>query len=741
MGKNVNSRLAFSTERLQQCYKIMHTSCCVRSRSGLSTNTASCLVLLLLASLATPISAALMTEAEIESKLAGVYKTTEGVKKIRSLLDEMMLKYQQTCTAISTNWGKAGCTSSTTCDSSDEKTACCDGTEVKTSCDDAPDDWKKENNGDEANDNTDCCDICVTKPDDKTSDAYKLYEDKCVGEVGLAGRITVCNKLVYSKDGAEHEKVIAGAPIAYQTDCSTEGTLVLKPEEEEDDDGEGTGVTRCGMTSAEFTKAIDCFTDSNKLKSTSVTSFDTDKNNLAQDEKAAVEKVFSGMPVFLLLGATVASKDYDDLDLPDGASKQSYEKAKISVPGTLDTNENSCQVAIAKPHLNADLEMQGYDAFVYDPTTYAGNTITFAGSSSATVVNGKSAADINATTSGAVVIHNVENSGKLDAAGLKGALLSSIKNSGTVTLTNVEGNAVYIDNTGVIDIKGKSTISVRFCSQKGTVTIGDDVKGTVYVPVGHAAPTSVPSGVTVKTVRDDGCLTGPKGPWSEWSTCSCDDTKDITRTRTVGDGTQSESRPCVLDEACPGVAGAAPAKVEMELTGDGLWDWVKANMELFKSSMASDIAATLFIAEDKINDIGASLKATLLLRAASVGPALLADQSVDVSFVIASGASNTLTPVQLAEFYQDAVNNGTANFSSTQSASGIAFSAKVTGVGTTTVVGQGTGGIIILAAIVIGGLVAIVCGFFIIKKLCCKSEVAVKHESQLPEDGQVGGAK
>merc|ERR1711871_310503 len=725
------------TERLQQCYKIMHTSCCVRSRSGLSTNTASCLVLLLLASLATPISAALMTEAEIESKLAGVYKTTEGVKKIRSLIDEMMLKNQQTCTAISTNWGKAGCTSSTTCDSSDEKTACCDGTEVKTSCDDAPDDWKKENNGDQANDNTDCCDICVTKPDDKTSDAYKLYEDRCVGEVGLSGRITVCNKLVYSKDGEEHEKVIAGAPIAYQTDCSTEGTLVLKPEEEEDDSGEGTGVTRCGMTSAEFTKAIDCFTDSNKLKSTSVTSFDTDKNNLAQDEKAAVEKVFSGMPVFLLLGATVASKDYDDLDLPDGASKQSYEKAKISVPGTLDTNENSCQVAIAKPHLNADLEMQGYDAFVYDPTTYAGNTITFAGSSSATVVNGKSAADINATTSGAVVIHNVENSGKLDAAGLKGALLSSIKNSGTVTLTNVEGNAVYIDNTadGTVDIQGTSTISVQFCRQKGTVTFGDDVKGTVYIPVGHTVP-KVPSGIKLNMAPDHGCLNGPKGPWSDWSTCSCDNTDDIVRTRTVGEGTQSETKPCTLETECPGVAGAAPARVEMALTGDGLWDWVNENMAVFKSSMATDVAATLNIAKDKVHDVVATRADSLLLLAPPARLGLLADQTIDVAFVLASGASKALTPLQLAESFQRAVNNGTTNFSSTQAASGIVFTAEVTGVGATTAVGQGTVGIIFLVAIVVVPVLALIIICIVCRKWCCKSSKTTNEVQTTTPDKQ-----
>jgi len=675
-----------------------------------------------------------MTEAEIESKLAGVYKTTEGIKKARSLLDEMLQKDQQTCTTISTKWSEAGCTQSTTCADAGAKTACCDGTSVKTKCDDSPSDWRKAAGG---ADKDDCCDVCVTEPTDKTSNAYKFYEDKCAGQVGLGGRITVCNKLKYTKaNGAEDEKEIPADPIAYVTECSTSGNLVVEPEEEEVD-GVKTGVTKCGLTSADFTRIIDCFTDSNKLKATSEKTFKADKNKLAKADLDAVDKLMSGMPTYLMIGATVAGKDYDASDLPDGATKKQYEKAKITVPGTKDSSGASCQVAIAKPYLNADLEMQGYDAFVYDPTTYAGSTILFAGTSSATVVSGKNAADIVATTSGTVVIHNVENSGKLDATGLKGALLSSIKNSGMVTLTNVEGNAIYIDNTGTVDIKGTSSISVRFCSQKGTVTLGDDVEGTMYVPVGHTSPTSVPSGVTVKVVPDDGCLTGPKGPWSEWSTCSCDNTNDITRTRTVGDDTQTEMSPCILDEECPGVAGAAPAKVEMELTGDGFWDWVEANMELFKSSLTSDIAATLLVAEDKINDITAALKANVLLKAASARPALLADQTVDVTFVIASGASNALTPLQLAKYYQSAVNNGTANFSSTQSASGIAVSAEVTNVGETTAVGQGVGGIILLAAIVIIGLASIACVFCIIKKRCGKPAKSMQVENDAKASSKV----
>ena len=58
----------------------------------------------------------------------------------------------------------------------------------------------------------------------------------------------------------------------------------------------------------------------------------------------------------------------------------------------------------------------------------------------------------------------------------------------------------------------------------------------------------------------------PWSAWSAWSTCTCDDTANIIRTRTRMDGSvESESRMCQLVDPCPGVADAEPAKVQMEL--------------------------------------------------------------------------------------------------------------------------------------------------------------------------------
>ena len=141
-----------------------------------------------------------------------------------------------------------------------------------------------------------------------------------------------------------------------------------------------------------------------------------------------------------------------------------------------------------------------------------------------------------------------------------------------MTLDNVEGNAVGIENTaaGTVEIKGTSNIAVKFCSQKGTFTIATGVKGTVQMPKGHVKPASVPSGVTLTEVADTGCggaapATVPSTPWSEWTKCSCDDPADVSRVRVYGGSTKVEAKPCQLDEACPGVEGAEPAEVKMAL--------------------------------------------------------------------------------------------------------------------------------------------------------------------------------
>jgi hypothetical protein len=182
---------------------------------------------------------------------------------------------------------------------------------------------------------------------------------------------------------------------------------------------------------------------------------------------------------------------------------------------------------------------------------------------------------------------------------------------------------------------------------------------------------------------------------------------------------EMEVKPCKLEDPCPGVDGAEPASVEMAMSGDGLWDWVNKNLEKFKTTMTADIARTLFVSEDKISEFKAALATALLLKA---DPSkLLAEQTVDVSFTIASGSSNTLTPVQLAEAYKRAVNNGTANFSSTQASGCPSFAATVTGTGEATVVGQGTKGMMMFGAMLLFGMCIFVAVGCLLKIKCCPS--------------------
>ena len=165
-------------------------------------------------------------------------------------------------------------------------------------------------------------------------------------------------------------------------------------------------------------------------------------------------------------------------------------------------------------------------------------------------------------------------------------------------------------------------------------------------------------------------------------------------------------------------------------SGDGLWDWVDANQEEFKASITTDVASTLMISEDKISDIVARLASSLLLQARDA-LRLLAGQTVEVTFTIQQGASNALTPAELALAYQNAVNNGTANFSSLESASGVKITAKVNRTGATE---QGLAGTMILVAIVVFGCCFVVlAAYFTNKTFCSKAKPA----EETPEESAV----
>jgi hypothetical protein len=160
---------------------------------------------------------------------------------------------------------------------------------------------------------------------------------------------------------------------------------------------------------------------------------------------------------------------------------------------------------------------------------------------------------------------------------------------------------------------------------------------------------------------------------------------------------------------------------------------VDANQEEFKASITTDVASTLMISEDKISDIVARLASSLLLQARDA-LRLLAGQTVEVTFTIQQGASNALTPAELALAYQNAVNNGTANFSSLESASGVKITAKVIGTAAAATTEQGLAGTMILIAIVAFGCCFVVlAAYFTNKTFCSKAKPA----EETPEESAV----
>ena len=156
-----------------------------------------------------------------------------------------------------------------------------------------------------------------------------------------------------------------------------------------------------------------------------------------------------------------------------------------------------------------------------------------------------------------------------------------------------------------------------------------------------------------------------------------------------------------------------------------------ANQEEFKASITTDVASTLMISEDKISDIVARLASSLLLQARDA-LRLLAGQTVEVTFTIQQGASNALTPAELALAYQNAVNNGTANFSSLESASGVKITAKVNRTGATE---QGLAGTMILIAIVVFGCCFVVLAAHVTNKTFCSK--AKPNTEETPEESAV----
>ena len=110
------------------------------------------------ASLMLPTRAALMTDAEETAKAAGLDEVTSFFKAYWFKADKLYKDMNSQCKAVSTAYlpfksgGTTACDSSNQCSAdSTENTACCKkgegGPQKAEGCNEAPEDWRKANNG------------------------------------------------------------------------------------------------------------------------------------------------------------------------------------------------------------------------------------------------------------------------------------------------------------------------------------------------------------------------------------------------------------------------------------------------------------------------------------------------------------------------------------------------------------------------------------------------------------------
>ena len=172
--------------------------------------------------------------------------------------------------------------------------------------------------------------------------------------------------------------------------------------------------------------------------------------------------------------------------------------------------------------------------------------------------------------------------------------------------------------------------------------------------------------------------------------------------------------PASVPGPAPAPASPAPtdktvaATVSMSLAGEGLWDWIQDNKVDFKAAFVTDVARIAGVAEKHITNV--------LVEEGFPGDtasALLAEQSVLVTFDIAADASDSFTAVELGEAFKESVNTGGAKMSAVEDKSGITVEAEVQDVGAADAAkkpapakGLGLGAMIGIAA---GSILLIVC--------------------------------
>ena len=133
---------------------------------------------------------------------------------------------------------------------------------------------------------------------------------------------------------------------------------------------------------------------------------------------------------------------------------------------------------------------------------------------------------------------------------------------------------------------------------------------------------------------------------------------------------------CSKDPAADSKDPAAESvTTSMSLTGDGLYDWIDANKDKFKSAFTSDVARIMQIEAKHVTNVQFAQGSE-----ADTSASLLADQTVSVTFDIAAAASTEFSGTELGEKLKTAINSDGEKMTALEDKSGITVKAEVTGV-------------------------------------------------------------
>ena len=420
------------------------------------------------------------------------------------------------CRKVSAAWEAVAtgspCSSSTDCSSvtSASETPCCkqEGGQFQASnaktCEDAPQEWRKAQTGDNSDS---CCDSCLlsaTTPEYKASGCSGIFTTDLVG-------LTVCGKIPDSDPVIN----IAGEPIAFRNGTSRCDTG-FQYEEGALDDGQ------CRVTRAQIETFFSHY-------SAATTEF---KDRIAAAYQAGnMSAVPSAARTYLGLGdkaETVAMLEFSNAVVSTVAPFTATVTLQGGVGEENDqvvTKANGCAIELLSATLNGDLKASRGHANIYKPTVHAAGTVRAydygdGNATSAWIMGGSNAGKVTCTATGQFYVHDLVNTGTLVATGTKDGFVSKVTNDGAATFVNVVGSAVAITNNGAIVVNGTSHVNMKLvaCGPGSSVVYKAGTKGAVTAPPGCNIVTEPGANVSVTRTETTGGAPSSSSPASPATT-------------------------------------------------------------------------------------------------------------------------------------------------------------------------------------------------------------------------------